>query len=65
MTKDEDLPKKAVLHEIGQDISLLSVGEITARIELLKAEISRLETESASKAKGREAAESLFRNPRS
>ena len=32
----DDLPKKKVTHEIGQDLSLLSVGELTDRIGLLK-----------------------------
>jgi uncharacterized small protein (DUF1192 family) len=30
---------------MGQDLSLLSVGELTERVELLKAEIVRLEAE--------------------
>ena len=41
----DDLPKKKILHEMGQDLSLLSVGELTERVELLKAEIVRLEAE--------------------
>ena len=59
---DEERPQKKVAHEIGSDLSLLSVGELTERIELLKAEISRLEAESAKKASGRAAAENLFRS---
>jgi uncharacterized small protein (DUF1192 family) len=30
---------------MGQDLSLLSVGELTERVELLKEEIARLEAE--------------------
>ena len=42
----DDEPKKpARAHEIGQDLSLLSVGELEARIAILAAEIGRLEVE--------------------
>ena len=41
--EDEEPPRKAVAHEIGQDLSLLSVEELTGRIALLKGEIERLE----------------------
>jgi uncharacterized small protein (DUF1192 family) len=41
----DDLPKKKILHAMGQDLSLLSVGELTERVELLKEEIARLEAE--------------------
>jgi len=59
---DEERPQKKTVHEIGQDLSLLSVGELKERIELLKSEIARLEAESAKKASGRAAAEGLFRS---
>jgi uncharacterized small protein (DUF1192 family) len=36
---EEDRPKKKLVHEIGQDLTLLSVGELTERIALLKEEI--------------------------
>ena len=38
---DDDRPKKPIAHEIGSDLSMLSVDELKARIELLKAEIAR------------------------
>ncbi len=38
---DEDLPKKKLAHEIGSDLSLLSVDELTQRIALLNEEIAR------------------------
>ena len=60
--EDDDKPRKKVSHEIGQDLSLLSVGELKERVELLKSEIARLEAESAKKASGRAAAEGLFRS---
>ncbi len=45
----DDLPKKKIAHEMGQDLSLLSVGELGERIGLLKEEIARLEAEMARK----------------
>jgi uncharacterized small protein (DUF1192 family) len=58
---DDDRPAKKIAHEIGSDLSLLSVDELSARIELLKAEITRLESEKVKKGASRSAAESLFR----
>lgn len=58
---DDDRPKKVVVHELGQDLSLLSVGELDERIAMLKAEIDRLETDKGQKAATKNAAESLFR----
>ncbi|MER2535690.1 MAG: DUF1192 domain-containing protein [Rhizobiaceae bacterium] len=48
-------------HEIGQDLSTLSVGELNDRIALLKGEIARLEAELRSKGTTRSAADALFR----
>jgi uncharacterized small protein (DUF1192 family) len=59
---EDDRPKKPAAHEIGADLSLLSVDELEARVALLKAEIVRLEAEAARKASGRKAAEGLFRS---
>ncbi len=58
---DDEPRKKAKPHEIGQDLSLLSVGELGERIELLRAEIARLEAELQAKGSTRTAAEALFR----
>ena len=58
---DDDRPLKKTAHEIGSDLSLLSVDELAARIELLQAEIARLESEKTKKGASRSAAESLFR----
>jgi uncharacterized small protein (DUF1192 family) len=59
---DEDLlPKKKITHEIGQDLSLLSIGELTDRIALLKEEIARLEAAKASKSATRTAADQFFK----
>jgi uncharacterized small protein (DUF1192 family) len=61
MRDDEDKPKKKVTHEIGQDLSLLSVFELNERMELLKAEIVRLETARAAKDSAKSAADSFFK----
>ncbi|ABR61489.1 DUF1192 family protein [Sinorhizobium medicae] len=58
---DEDQAKKKTEHEIGSDLSLLSVDELNARIALLTQEIARLEAEMNRKSASRSAAESLFR----
>lgn len=58
---DEEPAKKAKTHEIGQDLALLSVGELNDRIAVLKAEIGRLEAELAAKGSTKAAAEALFR----
>ncbi len=57
---DEPLKPKR-MHEIGQDLSLLSVAELDERIDQLKREITRLESERVSKDATRLAAEALFR----
>lgn len=58
---DDDRPAKKIAHEIGSDLALLSVDELAARIDLLKAEIERLEAEKVKKGASRSAAENLFR----
>jgi uncharacterized small protein (DUF1192 family) len=58
---DEDKPKKKIAHEIGQDITLLSAGELTDRITLLKDEIARLEADMARKHAVKSAAATLFK----
>ena len=58
---DDERPIKKTAHEVGSDLSLLSVDDLAARIELLQAEIARLESEKAKKGASRSAAESLFR----
>ncbi|MGB9065271.1 MAG: DUF1192 domain-containing protein, partial [Pseudolabrys sp.] len=42
---EDDKPKKKVVHDIGQDLNLLSVEELDARVQLLRDEISRLEAD--------------------
>ena len=60
MFADDDRPKKPLAHEIGTDLSALSVDELQERIVLLKAEIARLEGDIEKKGSTRTAAESVF-----
>ena len=57
----DELPKKKVTHEMGQELALLSVGELGERIALLKDEIARLETEMARKQATKSAADLFFK----
>jgi uncharacterized small protein (DUF1192 family) len=59
--EDDALPKKKSVHEIGQDLSLLSVEELAERIAALGAEISRLESTMAAKKASRAAADQFFK----
>ena len=61
LTDDNDGPKKKILHEVGQDISLLSVFELKERVEILKAEIMRLEQAATSKDAAKNAADLFFK----
>ncbi len=61
-SEDDDRLRKKVSHEIGQDLSLLSVEELTERIALLRSEIERLEAASAKKRASKDAANSFFKS---
>ena len=58
---EDDRPKKKIVHEIGQDLALLSVKELQERIALLKEEIARLEASIASKQTSRNVADTFFK----
>jgi len=60
--EDDDRPRKKVSHEIGQDLSLLSVEELTERIALLAGEIERLQAAAAKKRASKDAANSIFKS---
>jgi uncharacterized small protein (DUF1192 family) len=60
-TDDDDRPKKKIVHEIGQDLSLLSVGELAERISALKDEIARIEANMATKRTSKLSADQFFR----
>ena len=58
---EDEKPKKKIAHEIGQDLTLLSAGELTERIGVLKDEIVRLEADRARKQAVKSAADSIFK----
>jgi uncharacterized small protein (DUF1192 family) len=58
---EDDRPKKKIVHEIGQDLALLSVKELQERIGILKEEITRLEADIARKQASRGAADQFFK----
>jgi len=58
---EDDRPKKKIVHEIGQDLTLLSATELTERIALLKEEITRLEADMARKRAVKSAADTFFK----
>ena len=58
---DDERPRPKVAHEIGQDLALLSVQELEARIALLRGEIERLEADIARKRSTRAAADQFFK----
>jgi uncharacterized small protein (DUF1192 family) len=58
---DDDKPKKKVTHDVGQDLRLLSVEELAARVQLLHDEINRLEADMAQKRASRSAADQFFK----
>ena len=58
---EDDKPKKKISHDLGQDLTLLSVEELRERIELLKTEIARLEADIRNKQASRSAAEVFFK----
>jgi uncharacterized small protein (DUF1192 family) len=58
---DDDQPKRKITHDIGQDLTLLSVEELSARVQLLHDEINRLEADMTSKNATRAAADQFFK----
>ncbi len=58
---DDDRPKKKIAHEIGQDLTLLSVQELDERVALLNEEIARLEADKVKKQAQRSAADQFFK----
>jgi uncharacterized small protein (DUF1192 family) len=60
--EDDDRPRKKISHEIGQDLSLLSLEELNERIALLRSEIERLEAAATRKRASKDAANSFFKS---
>jgi uncharacterized small protein (DUF1192 family) len=58
---EDDRPKKKIVHEIGQDLALLSIKELEERIALLSDEIGRLKATIAGKQGSRQVADQFFK----
>jgi uncharacterized small protein (DUF1192 family) len=58
---EDDRPRKKITHEIGQDLSLLSVEELNERIALLTTEAERLREAVTKKRASKDAASSFFK----
>ncbi len=59
---DDDRPKKKIAHEIGQDLTLLSVGELNERDRAAARKRSRgSKPTSASKQASKSAADQFFK----
>jgi len=61
VSEEDDRPKKKLAHEIGQDLALLSIEELSDRIALLNDEIARLEAAMAKKRSSRSTADQFFK----
>ena len=60
--EDDDKPRRKISHEIGQDLSLLSVDDLNERIALLVSEQARLKNEMEKKRASRSAADGFFKS---
>jgi uncharacterized small protein (DUF1192 family) len=58
---DELTRPKPTAHEVGQDLSALSIAELDERIEILRREIERLEEARGRKEATKDAASAFFR----
>lgn len=59
---DDEKSQRKTGHDIGQDLSLLSVEELAARIDLLTQEIERLRSSMNLKRATRDAADRFFKS---
>ena len=59
---DDDKPRPTVIHEMGQDLSQLSIEEIGRRMDALSAEIERLSQARTAKQASKDAADAFFRS---
>jgi uncharacterized small protein (DUF1192 family) len=61
MREEDDRPRPPTKHEIGQDLSQLSVEEIGERIAILEGEIARLSADRNRKRASKSAADAFFK----
>ncbi len=59
--EEETPPKKATIHQIGEDLASLSIDELEDRVELLKGEIERLTQAIANKQASANVAATFFK----
>ena len=59
---EETRKNKKAVHDIGEDLSAISIDELDERILLLKSEIQRLEDEKTKKSAVKSAADTLFKS---
>ena len=59
--EEEPIRRPKTIHELGSDLSLLSVGELRERVAALKEEIARLEAVIRSKESSKDAADTFFK----
>ena len=59
---DEDQPSKVASWAVGEDLSTLSIDELEARIEALKAEIDRVEVAIGAKHESKGIADTFFKS---
>jgi uncharacterized small protein (DUF1192 family) len=58
---DDEVPRKKVTHELGEDLSKLSLHELAERVDMLKNEIARVEAAITTKRASATAAETFFK----
>jgi uncharacterized small protein (DUF1192 family) len=58
---EDDRPKRKPVHEIGQDLALLSIEELSDRISLLNDEVARLQAALEKKRASRSTADQFFK----
>lgn len=61
MWDDDDKPRKAPTHQIGQSLDTLSLSDLDERIALLRAEIARIEAARTAKEAAQSSADSFFK----
>ena len=61
VTFEEEAPKKKTAHEVGEDLSKLSIDELEERVVVLKREIARFEAAAEAKRASADAAHSVFK----
>jgi len=61
VSDEDERPKKKIAHEVGEDLSRLSLDELEARVAILKAEIERIEAVAAAKRASATAAQGFFK----